>query len=242
MATVSAPSAPAVLATGSTPAARGALGDSPPRAPGGAAPTGPAAHPAGTTAPPSAATSTASTGHASTAPSTGPAPPAGAVELAEHEPILAIGDSVLLAASPVLDTVFGSRITIDAAVGRQPQTGLDRLAAYRDSGQLARYRTLVVDLGTNGLFSGRQFQTLEQLSAGVPLVVVYTVYAQRSWISGSNSAIRSGVAGDHDMRLADWDAAVSPSLLYPDGVHPNPTGAKVYAHLLEEDLCTPAQS
>ena len=58
-----------------------------------------------------------------------------------------------LAAAPDLETTFGPDITVDAAVGRQVDGGLDRLARYQAAGQLNGLRALVVGLGTNGPFS-----------------------------------------------------------------------------------------
>lgn len=216
VATISSPSAPAVLAEGATPAARVTQADFPPP------PTTPT-----TTATTSTTPTTTATTSTSTSTSVPPASPAG------HEPILAIGDSVLLAASPALNQSLGHGITIDAAVGRQAQTGLDRLAAYKASGQLSTYKTVLIDLGTNGPFTPQQMTTLTQLTESVPLVVLFTVSAPRSWIAESNSSIRAEVAQHPaNMRLADWSAVVSPSLLYPDGIHPDPAGAETYTQLL----------
>jgi peptidoglycan/LPS O-acetylase OafA/YrhL len=153
-------------------------------------------------------------------------------------PILAIGDSVLLAASPVLQSTFGSQITVDAVVGRQVPDGLNRLADYRASNVLDRYRTVVVDLGTNGAFEPDDFQRLVSLVAGVPQVILFDVHADRSWVSISNATITAGVAAHSgQMRLADWNRAASdPNLLYGDAIHPNDAGARVYSQLLMRAL------
>lgn len=176
-------------------------------------------------------------------PGSAPAPPVQAlatptpgrlgVPLAQAEPVLAIGDSVLLAATPALQSALGSQITVDAAVGRQVDQGLARLADYRASGVLAHFRTLVVDLGTNGSFSKDQFDRLVELSAGVPRVVVFDVYGDRPWTGPDDAVIRAGVAAHPEqMVLADWAGVASADLLYPDGIHPNPEGASRYEQLL----------
>jgi hypothetical protein len=154
------------------------------------------------------------------------------------EPILAIGDSVLLAASPTLSATFGPNITVDAVVGRQVDAGLSRLAAYRSSGALSRFRTVVIDLGTNGPFTAAQFVQLASLVTGVRRVVVFSVHVPRPWAATSNATVGFGVATDaRQMRLADWNgAAARAGLLYPDGVHPDPAGATVYTQLLERAL------
>ena len=157
---------------------------------------------------------------------------------AAAEPILAIGDSVLLAASPALTSAFGSNITVDAQVGRQVNVGLARLAAYRSSGQLAHYRTVLIDLGTNGSFSAAEFAQMTTLLAGVAHVVVYDVHVPRPWAATTNSTVSQGVAAHTaQMKLVDWNSAAGgPGLLYPDGIHPDPAGAAVYTQLLRRAL------
>ena len=152
-------------------------------------------------------------------------------------PILAIGDSVLLAASPALQSVLGPAITVDAQVGRQVGAGLTRLAQYRSSGALSRYHTVLIDLGTNGAFEPAQFAQLLQLVAGVPHVVVFDIHADRPWVQVSNSTITTGVASrPAQTLLADWNRSAGPALLYSDGIHPNSAGGRVYTQLLVSAL------
>jgi hypothetical protein len=238
LASAPASSEPAILAEGSTAAARGtpapALAT---RRPPSRAQLGPilavlpanSATSVSTSAPPGSVPGSQPTASSTTV--TAPPSPL---------PILAIGDSVLLAASPALQATYGPQITIDAVVGRQVSDGLNRLAAYRASNALARYRTVVVDLGTNGTFVPAQFQTLVGLLAGVPHVIVFDVHADRPWVAVSNATITAGVvAHSSQMTLADWNRAASdPSLLYGDGIHPSPTGARVYSQLLASALTT----
>lgn len=249
LATAPPPDEPAILAEGSTPAARRVLIRA--RPPGRAAPrpgvdTNPAppttirpepwlrphealATTTTTVAPPTTTTAAPAT---TTPPVTAPATPAAIPP--SSEPVLAIGDSVLLAASPALSAMLGPQITVDAAVGRQVTAGLQRLAAYRSSGALAHYRTVLIDLGTNGAFRPQDFQELAQLVAGIPRVVVYSVHAARSWTAVSNATIHAGVAAHPgQMVLVRWDSAANaPNLLYPDGIHPDIAGDQLYARLL----------
>ena len=225
-----APYAPAILLEGSTTAARvspmSSVPTTPPTSAGNPSSdpldfrprTRPVvgASPTSTTQPPAQPTD-----------STVPGPPPSDL------PILAIGDSVLLAASPTLQTTLGSQITVDAQVGRQVAAGLARLAEYRSSGALSRYHTVLIDLGTNGTFEPAQFTQLAQLVAGVPRVVVFDIHADRTWVAESNSTITSGVAAHSaQMVLADWNRVADPTLLYGDGIHPNSAGARVYSQLL----------
>ncbi|HWE53980.1 MAG TPA: acyltransferase family protein [Acidimicrobiales bacterium] len=173
----------------------------------------------------------------SPAPTTSLPPAIGPVPAAS-EPILAIGDSVLLAASPTLQTTFGTDITVDAAVGRQVGAGLDRLGTYYSSGAISRFRTVVIALGTNGQFTPAQFAQMAALVAHVPHVVVVDVHAARSWAAPNNSTIFAGVAAHpKQMVVADWNvAAFGPGLLYGDGIHPDPAGAAAYTTVLEQAL------
>ena len=157
---------------------------------------------------------------------------------AAAEPILAVGDSVMLAASPALNAAFGSNITVDAQVGRQVNVGLARLAAYRTSGQLAHFRTVLIDLGTNGSFTASEFAQMTALLAGVPHVIVFDVHVPRPWAATTNTTVAQGVAAHQaQMKLVDWNrAAGGAGLLYPDGIHPDPAGAAVYAQLLRRAL------
>jgi hypothetical protein len=153
------------------------------------------------------------------------------------EPILAIGDSVLLAASPALTQTFGAQITIDAQVGRQVGDGLARLAAYRAVGAFMHYRSVVIDLGTNGAFQPFQFEQLLQLVKGVPRVILVNVHADRPWVGTSDTTIAIG-AFTHglQMRMVDWNRAATPPLLFGDGIHPNAAGAAVFSSLVMSAL------
>jgi peptidoglycan/LPS O-acetylase OafA/YrhL len=227
------PASPAILAEGSTPAARAPLPTSPQTV------TGPLVGPVG---PDAAMQLGGSPWSVVTAPPTTPARTVAAANpLASRLPVLAVGDSVLLAASPALQAMFGPQITIDAAVGRQVSAGLQRLAEYKASGALAHYRSVMIDLGTNGAFHPAQFAELVALTQGVPAVVVFDVHAARSWAAESNATIAAGVAAHPGwLRLVDWNrAAGAPGMLYPDGIHPTVAGARVYAQLLAAALREP---
>jgi peptidoglycan/LPS O-acetylase OafA/YrhL len=148
-------------------------------------------------------------------------------------PVLAIGDSVMLAASADLDLAFGPDIRVDAAVGRQVATGLSRLAAYRAAGRLDGLRALVVGLGTNGPFEPSQLAQLLTLARGVPEVVLINVRVPQPWQGESDATIDGAGVGHPQVRVVDWyDASAAASLLYPDAIHPDPAGQAVYSNLV----------
>src|SRR5439155_18713812 len=97
--------------------------------------------------------------------------------------VLAVGDSVLLAAKSALMSSFGGHIDVDAAVGRQVDAGLDVLQSYVDGGALTRAPVVVVDLGTNGPMSSAQFDRMATMLAGARRVVVVNVRVPRRWES-----------------------------------------------------------
>ena len=163
------------------------------------------------------------------APRPPPGPPQGSV--------LAIGDSVMVGAKAALTSQSQGRIFVDAAIGRQVSDGLDLLQRYRDRGDLANVVAVVIHLGTNGPFTGAQFDRLAALVEGVPRVVVLNVRVPKRWEGQSNSTIGNGVPKHPAMRLGNWhDASAAKGVVGDDGVHPSPAGAKVYANLVLEQL------
>jgi peptidoglycan/LPS O-acetylase OafA/YrhL len=144
--------------------------------------------------------------------------------------VTAIGDSVMLASAPQLQAALPG-VYIDAQVSRQMQTGLaivGRLAAH---GRLRR--VVVVGLGTNGtVTSGQIRQLLAEIGPRRKLVLVNT-YEARPWEHEVNAAI-AAAARHPDVVMANWHAAIEHRtwLLWPDGVHPRPPGARLYARVV----------
>jgi hypothetical protein len=148
--------------------------------------------------------------------------------------VLAMGDSVMVAARNALLELGGSNIRVDAVVGRQNDATLTALEHYRDDGTLAGVQQLVIHIGTNGPFTQKQFDRLAALTVDVPDVVVVNVRVPKSWESQSNRVIDDNVPNNGPrMRIADWhEASGHPGVVGKDGVHPTPSGAKVYARLV----------
>jgi hypothetical protein len=205
----------------------------------------PGGTPASTVAPaPVAGRKTATAGAAGvvtrvrTAPASKP-PPAASASSSSSLPsgqVLALGDSVMLAGKAALIDALGGRVTVDAAIARQVDAGLDVLQRYRDGGALNDIAAVVVDLGTNGPMSAGQIDRLNRIVAGVPTVVVVNVRVPKRWEGQSNTSIGNGAAS-HGWRLADWyHASDHPGVLGRDGVHPTPSGARVYAHMIAEQV------
>lgn len=142
-----------------------------------------------------------------------------------------VGDSVSVAATPPLQQILPG-ISIDAMVGRQFSTGLQVLAGIKAAGQLRP--VVVFALGTNGSVTPDQLAQLYSLIGPRRLVLVNT-YEARPWQQQVNSALAAAVsAHPRTTALADWYSAIvnRTNLLWPDGIHPQPAGASLFASLV----------
>jgi len=161
--------------------------------------------------------------HAAKAPSTRPK--------LGHD-VLAIGDSVLVAASASLEQRLHGDITVDAVVGRQVWSGTARLAAYKAAGDLVGLKAIVIDLGTNGPMTPQDVAQFRALSVGVPLLVFVNVRVPLPWQSETNSSL-AAVAGQPGIAVVNWySASAAPGVLWPDAIHPDPKGQVLYANLV----------
>lgn len=147
--------------------------------------------------------------------------------------ITAVGDSVMVAATPALDQALPG-IYVDAMVGRQFSTGLDVIAQLKASGLLRPI--VVMGLGTNGTVTSSEIsQLFAELGPHRRLVLVNT-FEDRSWEQEVNSTL-AGAAASHpsDVVLADWFDIIKSrtNLLWPDGIHPQPAGGLVYAQMVK---------
>jgi hypothetical protein len=144
--------------------------------------------------------------------------------------VTAIGDSVMLASAAQLQAALPG-VYIDAQVSRQMQTGLALVRRLAARGRLRR--VVVVGLGTNGTVTSGQIRQLRaELGPGRRLVLVNT-YEARPWEHEVNAAI-AAARRYPDVVMADWHNAIEhrAGLLWPDGVHPRPAGARLYARVV----------
>jgi peptidoglycan/LPS O-acetylase OafA/YrhL len=148
-------------------------------------------------------------------------------------PILALGDSVMLGCAPVLEQRLGSRLRVDAVVGRQAVDTISRLAEYRAHGDLPP--TVIVQIGDNGPVWYSNLQRLREVLSGVPHVVLVNVRVARSWQGEVDKALSEYVSSWPQAVLADWYSHSSESLLV-DGVHPSVAGRAIYASVVVDAL------
>ena len=159
------------------------------------------------------------------------AAPAPAPARVSGSQVFAIGDSVMLASAVQLAAALPG-ISIDAQVSRQVSAGLpivQRLAA------VGKLRPVVVfALGTNGTFTAQQMRQLVRAVGPHRDLVLVNTYEARPWEVGVNRVIAAAARRYPNVVMANWFATIEhrTSLLWPDEVHPQPSGARLYARMV----------
>ncbi len=164
------------------------------------------------------------------------AAPAAAPQLATGDRITALGDSVMLAASPQLYEQFPG-IIVDATVSRSMYVAPELVESYLAAGQLRD--VVLLGLGTNGPID---WETLEQVRAIVGPdreLVLVNVQAPRDWTPGVNEALAAFAGRYRNVELANWQAAIAPAIdeLAPDQIHPGgPITGGIYCDAVRDAL------
>jgi peptidoglycan/LPS O-acetylase OafA/YrhL len=204
----------------------------PPAAPAAAARAA-ATVPVGATVPAGATPAASATQTPGTPAPGSPAPGASPAALASARvpgtQVTAIGDSVMLASAPELQNALRG-ISIDAQVDRQVSAGLGLVQRLARTGRLRH--VLVFALGTNGSFTAAQLHQLLAIIGPNRELVLVNTYEARSWEAADNRLIDTAADTYPNVFLANWFATIEhrTSLLWPDEVHPQPSGARFYAH------------
>jgi peptidoglycan/LPS O-acetylase OafA/YrhL len=149
--------------------------------------------------------------------------------------VTAIGDSVMLASAAALERLLPG-VYIDAKLDRQMSAGL---AAIQNLAAAGRLRPLVViGLGTNGDVTAVQLRQLRRIMGPGRELVLVNTFGPESWEHEVNVALGAAARHFRHTQLADWDGAIAgrTSLLWPDGIHPRPAGATLYAHVVIKAL------
>jgi peptidoglycan/LPS O-acetylase OafA/YrhL len=187
--------------------------------PTGSASTGPLA---GSTAGPSPAASPSATPSAVTA---------AAPSRVTGSDVFAVGDSVLLASAVQLTAALPG-ISINAQVSRQVSAGLSIVQRLAAAGRLRP--VVVFALGTNGTFTSQQMGQLVRAVGPHRDLVLVNTYEARSWEAGVNRVIAAAPRRYANVVMANWFATIEhrTSLLWPDEIHPQPSGARLYARMV----------
>jgi peptidoglycan/LPS O-acetylase OafA/YrhL/lysophospholipase L1-like esterase len=145
--------------------------------------------------------------------------------------VTAVGDSVMVASAAALETAMPG-VYIDAQVDRPMVTGLAVIQNLAASGLLRHY--VVVGLGTNGPVTAAQIRELRRLIGPHRDLVLINTFGPMPWESEVNAVLAAAARHDARVGLADWHHAIAKRtyLLWPDGIHPRPSGARVYARVI----------
>ena len=145
--------------------------------------------------------------------------------------VTAIGDSVMLAAAPQIESALPGSY-IDAQVSRQMGQGVTVAQQLAASGQLRP--VVVVGLGTNGPITMAQVRMLRAVAGPWRALVFVTTFVPRPWQAEVNAVLAAASRQYHDITLANWLAAIRrrTNLLWSDGVHPRPAGSVLYAQTM----------
>jgi peptidoglycan/LPS O-acetylase OafA/YrhL len=141
--------------------------------------------------------------------------------------ITAIGDSVLLAAAPAMQTAYPG-IAIDASVSRSMYSAPAVVQAHADAGTLRP--VVVLALGTNGPIERSTLEEVRRILGPGRELVVVNAQAPRGWIPGVNAELSSFALVYRNVELANWHDAIQPFLheMARDQVHFGPIGAGIF--------------
>jgi peptidoglycan/LPS O-acetylase OafA/YrhL len=149
--------------------------------------------------------------------------------------ITAVGDSVLLGARISIARAL-PRVTIDAAISRQPADIIDRVYQRLRAGQLAN--VVILQIGTNGIPSAADLNNLYRRLHDRDRIVVVNVKSPVPWMDQSNRALETSVTGVDNVVIADWANAGAGHREYfaPDGTHLTTRGIAAYVRTIEDAL------
>ncbi len=158
-------------------------------------------------------------------------PPVWKAELGKG--ITAIGDSVILDASPYLEKYLPG-IEIDGKVGRQMYQAQSVVNQLKVEGRLGN--RVIIELGTNGSFSTKQLQELLTSLEDAKQILLVNVRVPRKWQDTVNIDLKTVAAEFPNTTLVDWFSASKGKNSYfsEDGVHLTEEGANYYASLISE--------
>jgi hypothetical protein len=167
-------------------------------------------------------------------------PPASGVTLQpkavpDGDQITAIGDSVMLASAPELQTSFPG-IQIDAVVSRQLSSAPELVQQLVATGTLRS--TLVIGLGTNGPIQRAALDQIRGIVGSHHQIVVVNVQAPRGWTDGVNATLTQFAQRYRNVELANWKDAIAGhlNLLARDQVHPGTQGGLIYVRALTDAM------
>jgi hypothetical protein len=145
--------------------------------------------------------------------------------------VTAVGDSVMLASAAALEAAMPG-VYIDAKISRQMQTGLTLIRGLAAAGRLRH--VVVVGLGTNGSVTASQLRQLQRVAGPGRELVLVNTFGPQAWEHAVNTALAVAARHGSHTELANWHQAIAAhrALLWPDGIHPRPSGARLYVRVV----------
>jgi peptidoglycan/LPS O-acetylase OafA/YrhL len=145
--------------------------------------------------------------------------------------VSAVGDSIMVASAAALAAAMPG-IFIDAQVGSQMQSGVAVIQRLAAAGALRHI--VIIGLGTNGDVTASQIRQLRQAIGPNRDLVLVNTFGPMPWEREDNTLLDAAARQGGHTELANWNQAIAadPSLLWPDGIHPQPSGAKLYARVV----------
>ncbi len=152
-------------------------------------------------------------------------------------PLVALGDSVMLGAAEELQA---RGFQVDALQSRQMKAFIPTMQTLKDNGTFGS--VVVVHLGTNGGFSQETLDAMLATVADVPVVLLLTGKADRSWIADNNAKLRAAPATHSNVTVVDWEvlsASCEGRCFYDDGIHLTQSGQNFYVDVIDRVLAQP---
>ena len=149
--------------------------------------------------------------------------------------VTVIGDSVMVGVAPELKKLCPEMV-VDAVIGRQVYQVPQVIKDLQAQGALGN--TVVIEVGSNGPFTEKQFTEILNLLGNDRRLVLINARVPKPWESAVNQDLARIAASHPKAALMDWYGASSGHDEYfrSDGVHLLEAGAKAYAWLLLDTL------
>jgi peptidoglycan/LPS O-acetylase OafA/YrhL len=164
-----------------------------------------------------------------------PQPPKPKHDMPTGDQITAIGDSVMLASSQGLSSVFPG-IQTDASVSRSIMVAPEMVQGDLASGALRQW--VLIGLGTNSAIAPEQLDQVRDLIGPDRVMVLVNAHGDRTWIPLTNQVLAEYAAAHKDnVVLVDWDAEANanPQMIASDGIHPS-MGSDIYAQVVKQSI------
>jgi peptidoglycan/LPS O-acetylase OafA/YrhL len=149
--------------------------------------------------------------------------------------VTAVGDSVMLASAQALEDEMPG-IDIDAKVGMQMTTGIQIVQSLAAGGGLRHF--VVVGLGTNGPITPGEIWQLREAAGHDRELIMVSTFGPMSWEPEVNAVLAKATWHKPHVALADWTDAIAAhtDLLWGDGIHPQPSGGRLYARVVADTI------